>query len=133
MARPPEFSFRTRRKNLERLANETFDLLIIGGGITGAGIARDATLRGLSVALVDRRDFAVGTSSRSSKMIHGGLRYLEHGDVGLVMEAANERASCAAWRRTWCARSKSSSRSIAAQVMPRSAPDCGPSTAWREF
>jgi glycerol-3-phosphate dehydrogenase len=91
MARPPEFSFRTRQQNLERLANETFDLLIIGGGITGAGIARDATLRGLKVALVERRDFAVGTSSRSSKMIHGGLRYLKQGDVGLVMEAANER------------------------------------------
>jgi len=91
MARPPEFSFRTRRTNLERLANEAFDLLIIGGGITGAGIARDATLRGLNVALVERRDYAVGTSSRSSKMIHGGLRYLQQGDVGLVMEAANER------------------------------------------
>lgn len=91
MARPPEFSYRTRHKNLERLADETFDLLIIGGGITGAGIARDATLRGLKVALVERLDFAVGTSSRSSKMIHGGLRYLQQGDVGLVMEAANER------------------------------------------
>lgn len=91
MPRPPEFSFRTRRRNFERLANEKFDLLIIGGGITGAGIARDAVLRGLSVALVERRDYAVGTSSRSSKMIHGGLRYLQQGDVGLVMEAANER------------------------------------------
>jgi glycerol-3-phosphate dehydrogenase len=91
MARPPEFSFRTRRKNLERFANEQFDLLVIGGGITGAGVARDAALHGLSVALVERRDFAVGTSSRSSKMIHGGLRYLQQGDVGLVMEAANER------------------------------------------
>src|SRR5271169_486234 len=70
---------------------EPFDLLIIGGGITGAGIARDATLRGLRVALVERRDFAVGTSSRSSKLIHGGVRYLQQGDVGLVMEAAHER------------------------------------------
>jgi glycerol-3-phosphate dehydrogenase len=91
MARAPELSFRTRRQNLEALGRETFDLLIIGGGITGAGIARDATLRGLSVALVERRDFAVGTSSRSSKLIHGGIRYLAQGDVGLVMEAANER------------------------------------------
>jgi glycerol-3-phosphate dehydrogenase len=91
MARPAEFSFRTRRKYLERFANEKFDLLVIGGGITGAGIARDAALHGLRVALVERRDFAVGTSSRSSKLIHGGLRYLQQGDVGLVMEAANER------------------------------------------
>jgi len=91
MARPPEFSFRTRRTNFERLANETFDLLVIGGGITGAGIARDAALHGLSVALVERRDFSSGTSSRSSKLIHGGLRYLKEGDVSLVMEAASER------------------------------------------
>jgi glycerol-3-phosphate dehydrogenase len=91
MARPPDFSFRTRSKNLERLAREQFDVLVIGGGITGAGIVRDAALRGLRVALVERRDFAVGTSSRSSKLIHGGLRYLQQGDVGLVMEAAHER------------------------------------------
>ncbi|MFI5364061.1 MAG: glycerol-3-phosphate dehydrogenase/oxidase [Candidatus Binatia bacterium] len=91
MARPAEFSFRTRTKNLETLSRETFDLLVIGGGITGAGIARDAALRGLRVALVERRDFAVGTSSRSSKLVHGGLRYLEQGDVALVMEAARER------------------------------------------
>jgi glycerol-3-phosphate dehydrogenase len=91
MARPAEFSLRTRAKNLEALARDPFDLLVIGGGITGAGIVRDAALRGLRVALVERRDFAVGTSSRSSKLIHGGLRYLQQGDVGLVMEAANER------------------------------------------
>ena len=66
-------------------------MLVIGGGITGAGVARDAALRGLSVALVERRDFASGTSSRSSKLIHGGLRYLQQGDVGLVREAATER------------------------------------------
>jgi glycerol-3-phosphate dehydrogenase len=91
MARPSDFSFRTRAKNLEILAREQFDLLVIGGGITGAGIARDAALRGLRVALAERRDFAAGTSSRSSKLIHGGLRYLQQGDVGLVMEAAHER------------------------------------------
>ncbi len=91
MARPAEFSFRTRARNLETLAREQFDVLVIGGGITGAGIARDAALRGLHVALVERRDFAVGTSSRSSKLIHGGVRYLQQGDVGLVMEAAHER------------------------------------------
>jgi glycerol-3-phosphate dehydrogenase len=91
MTRPRELSARSRDKNLETLAREPFDLLIIGGGITGAGIARDAALRGFRVALVERRDFAAGTSSRSSKLIHGGLRYLQQGDVGLVMEAANER------------------------------------------
>jgi len=91
MPRAPEFSYRTRAKNLDVLAGEPFDLLVIGGGITGAGVARDAALRGLRVALVERRDFAVGTSSRSSKLIHGGLRYLQQGDVGLVMEAAHER------------------------------------------
>lgn len=86
-----EFSARTRSKNLATLGRESFDLLVIGGGITGAGIARDAAARGLRVALVERRDFAVGTSSRSSKLIHGGLRYLAQGEVGLVMEASNER------------------------------------------
>jgi glycerol-3-phosphate dehydrogenase len=91
MTRAPELSFRTRVKNLDRLANEAFDLCIIGGGITGAGVARDACLRGLTVALVEREDFATGTSSRSSKLIHGGLRYLQQGDVGLVREAATER------------------------------------------
>jgi len=91
MARPAKFSAKTRAQNLDTLAGETFDVLVIGGGITGAGVARDAALRGLRVALVERRDFAIGTSSRSSKLIHGGLRYLAQGDVGLVMEAAHER------------------------------------------
>ncbi|HEY8515909.1 MAG TPA: glycerol-3-phosphate dehydrogenase/oxidase [Candidatus Binatia bacterium] len=67
------------------------ELLVIGGGITGAGIARDAAMRGLRTALIERGDFASGTSSRSSKLIHGGLRYLEQGEVGLVLEAAQER------------------------------------------
>jgi glycerol-3-phosphate dehydrogenase len=91
MARPAEFSFRSRAKSLQALAEQRFDVIIIGGGITGAGVARDAALRGLSVALLERRDFASGTSSRSSKLIHGGLRYLQQGDVGLVREAATER------------------------------------------
>lgn len=91
MGRPAQLSSRTRARNLETLAREEFDLLVIGGGVTGAGIARDASLRGFRVALVERRDFAAGTSSRSSKLIHGGLRYLPQGDVGLVIEAANER------------------------------------------
>lgn len=67
------------------------DLLIIGGGITGAGIARDATLRGLKVALVEKADFAAGTSSKSSKLIHGGLRYLQQAELGLVFESVSER------------------------------------------
>lgn len=90
--RSPEFSFRTRQAALRRFSNEIFDLLIIGGGITGAAVARDATLRGLKVALVERSDFAQGTSSRSSKLIHGGLRYLENLEFGLVFEALAERA-----------------------------------------
>src|SRR5262249_57571184 len=91
MARPDACSFRSRAKNLRDLAEQHFDMIVIGGGITGAGVARDAALRGLSVALLERRDFASGTSSRSSKLIHGGLRYLQQGDVGLVREAATER------------------------------------------
>ncbi len=82
-----------RSRNLERLANETFDVLVVGGGITGAGVAREAALRGLAVAVVEARDFASGTSSRSSKLIHGGLRYLEQGEIALVREAATERKS----------------------------------------
>jgi glycerol-3-phosphate dehydrogenase len=82
---------RARRATFARLEDGVFDLAVIGGGITGAGIARDAAMRGLSVALVEARDYASGTSSRSSKMIHGGLRYLAQGDVALVREAASER------------------------------------------
>lgn len=80
-----------RRRMLERMATEVFDLVVIGGGITGAGVAREAALRGLSVALVDQADFAYGTSSRSSKLIHGGLRYLRHLQLGLVRESVVER------------------------------------------
>ena len=81
----------SREARLRALATETFDVLIIGGGVTGAGSARDAALRGLKVALVEREDFASGTSSRSSRLIHGGLRYLEHGHLGLVFESSIER------------------------------------------
>lgn len=87
----PTLDLRDRDVLFDELGARVFDLAIIGGGITGAGIARDAALRGLSVALVEGRDFASGTSSRSSKMIHGGLRYLAQGDLGLVREAASER------------------------------------------
>jgi glycerol-3-phosphate dehydrogenase len=76
---------------LDRLTREPVDLLVIGGGITGAGIARDAAMRGLSTALVEQQDFAGGTSSRSSRLIHGGLRYLEEGALSLVFEASRER------------------------------------------
>jgi len=78
-------------RSLTSLTDRTFDALIIGGGITGAGIARDAVMRGLSVALIDKGDFAGGTSSRSSRLIHGGVRYLEHGHLHLVFEASAER------------------------------------------
>jgi glycerol-3-phosphate dehydrogenase len=82
---------RDRTAAFARLDDGEFDVVVIGAGITGAGVARDAALRGLRVALVEGRDVASGTSSRSSKMIHGGLRYLAQGDVGLVREAATER------------------------------------------
>jgi glycerol-3-phosphate dehydrogenase len=87
-----EFSTRSRGDSLERFKREVFDVLIIGGGVTGAGLALDAAVRGLKVALVEKRDFAAGTSSRSTKLIHGGLRYLEQFDFALVREALLERA-----------------------------------------
>ena len=80
-----------RARSLERFASETFDVLVVGGGVTGCGVALDAARRGLSVALLEKRDFAAGTSSRSSKLIHGGLRYLENLDIELVREALHER------------------------------------------
>ena len=70
---------------------DPFDVLVIGGGITGCGVALDAAARGLRTALVERDDFASGTSSKSSKMVHGGLRYLQNGDVRLVHQALRER------------------------------------------
>lgn len=84
-------SITSRRVTLERLPKEGWDLLVIGGGITGAGIALEAALRGLKVALVERHDFASGTSSKSSKLLHGGFRYLEHGEIRLVHEALTQR------------------------------------------
>jgi len=83
---------RDRDQQFRRLRDTVFDILVVGGGITGAGIARDAALRGYSVALVEAGDFGSGTSSRSTKLIHGGLRYLPQGHVGLVRESARERA-----------------------------------------
>ncbi len=81
----------SRDRALEELTGDTFDVVVIGGGVTGAGVALDAASRGYSTAIVERADWAVGTSSRSSKMIHGGLRYLESFDLGLVREALLER------------------------------------------
>src|ERR1700750_2006902 len=75
----------------ETVAGEPLDLLVVGGGVVGAGAALDAVTRGLTVGLVEQRDLASGTSSRSSKLIHGGLRYLEMLDFGLVREALQER------------------------------------------
>ena len=85
------FSAHARRAALDLLSHARFDVLVIGGGITGAGVARDAAMRGLRTALVERHDFASGTSSRSSRLIHGGLRYLEHGWLHLVFESSRER------------------------------------------
>jgi len=80
-----------RAEHLARLQENEFDLLVIGGGIIGAGIARDAAMRGLSVALLEARDFSSGTSSKSSKLLHGGIRYLEKFELSLVFEASKER------------------------------------------
>src|ERR671932_383907 len=80
-----------RAAAIEALGSDAFDVLVIGGGITGAGVALDAATRGYSVALVERGDYAIGTSSRSSKLVHGGLRYLQNFDLGLVREALLER------------------------------------------
>jgi len=80
-----------RDKALEELAAEPFDVVVVGGGVTGAGVALDAASRGYTTAIVERADWAIGTSSRSSKMVHGGLRYLQSFDLGLVREALLER------------------------------------------
>ncbi len=80
-----------RSASFDALEREQFDLLVIGGGITGCGVARDAAMRGLRVALCEKDDFASGTSSRSSRLIHGGVRYLEHGHLHLVFESSRER------------------------------------------
>lgn len=85
------FSAQTRHADLDAMAAAPVDLLVIGAGITGAGIARDAALRGIRTALVDGGDLGGGTSSRSTRLVHGGLRYLEHGWLKLVFEASRER------------------------------------------
>src|SRR5258708_1477410 len=80
-----------RRLRLEALGSGLLDLLVVGGGIVGAGVARDAAMRGLRTGLVDQHDFAFGASSRSSRLLHGGLRYLAQGRLGLVREASIEK------------------------------------------
>lgn len=87
----PRFSAAHRSDFIHQMSSQTFDVLVIGGGITGAGIALDASARGLKVALVEKQDFGAGTSSRSTKLIHGGLRYLKQLEIGLVMEVGRER------------------------------------------
>jgi len=92
---PPLYS-PSRSESLDRLAGrgpggEPFDLVVIGGGATGLGVALDAAARGFSVALVEAEDFAKGTSSRATKLVHGGVRYLAQGNVSLVREALRER------------------------------------------
>ena len=81
-----------RASALDRLASDELDILVMGAGVTGCGCALDAVTRGLRVGLVEARDFAAGTSSRSSKLFHGGLRYLEHLNFALVFEALKERS-----------------------------------------
>src|SRR5205823_261037 len=82
---------RARTSGLTAIAGRPLDLIVIGGGIVGAGVARDAAMRGLSTALIERNDFASGTSSRSSRLLHGGLRYLAQGRLRLVHEAGTEK------------------------------------------
>src|SRR5690625_1151168 len=86
------FSSKKREKYIQLLKEDLLDVLVIGGGITGAGIALDAQTRGLKTGLVDMQDFAAGTSSRSTKLIHGGLRYLKQFEFKLVAEVGRERA-----------------------------------------
>src|SRR3954467_9930568 len=81
----------SRENTVKEITGEPLDLLVIGGGIVGSGIARDAAMRGMRVGLVEQYDFAFGTSSRSSRLLHGGLRYLAQGRLGLVHEASVEK------------------------------------------
>src|SRR5690625_7735851 len=85
------FSSHKRQTILKDLKDKPLDILVIGGGITGAGIALDAVTRGMRIGLVDMQDFAAGTSSRSTKLVHGGLRYLKQGELKLVSDVGKER------------------------------------------
>lgn len=96
----PQLSSLKREETIQELQQQTFDLLVIGGGITGAGIALDAVARGMTVALIEKHDFASGTSSRSTKLIHGGLRYLKQFEIALVREVAASATLFGAMPRT---------------------------------
>ena len=85
------WNYKNRDKIIKKLQEVKYDIVIIGAGITGAGVAREASMRGLKVACIEMQDFASGTSSRSSKIGHGGIRYIAHGDLDLVKEALQER------------------------------------------
>ncbi len=87
-----KFSNKDRKSRLSKASETDYDLIVIGGGITGVGIALDASLRGIKTLLLEKRDYASGTSSKSTKLIHGGLRYLKQLDFGLVRESGLERA-----------------------------------------
>ena len=97
-----KFTNLERQKTIDNLEGEEFDLIVIGGGITGGGIALDAASRGLKVALLEKGDFASGTSSKSTKLIHGGLRYLKQFDFWLVKEVGSERAIVHKLPHIWC-------------------------------
>lgn len=90
--KPLRFSILDRNRQLKKITSKKFDIIVIGGGITGAGIALDASSRGLKVCLIEKNDFASGTSNKSTKLIHGGLRYLKQLEIGLVRESGSERA-----------------------------------------
>ncbi|WP_156423304.1 FAD-dependent oxidoreductase, partial [Aerococcus christensenii] len=87
-----KFSKETRQQAIDKLKERTLDLLIIGGGITGAGVALQAAASGLETGLIEMQDFAEGTSSRSTKLVHGGIRYLKQFDVEVVADTVGERA-----------------------------------------
>ena len=87
-----KLSAETRRENIEWLKNNQLDLLVIGGGITGAGVALNASAKNMTIGLIEMQDFAAGASSRSTKLVHGGLRYLKNFEVELVANVARERA-----------------------------------------
>lgn len=87
-----KFSYKQRQQDIEKLQSTTYDVVVIGGGITGAGLALQAAASGLSTALIDMQDFSEGTSSRSTKLVHGGLRYLKQFDVEVVADTVSERA-----------------------------------------
>ncbi|RMB57110.1 glycerol kinase [Dokdonia sinensis] len=89
---PIRFSVLDRQTQIARASREKYDLIVIGGGVTGAGIALDASSRGMKVCLIEKNDFASGTSNKSTKLIHGGLRYLKQMEIGLVKESGSERA-----------------------------------------